>query len=68
MNLQAMKDTEALQRFRKSLGMTKRYKVNIRLLRVSAHQNVLGNELPHIAAQDMTKPGIRATNDLTAQI
>jgi hypothetical protein len=35
---------------------------------VLGHQNILGNELAHVAAQDTTKLGSKPTTDLTARI
>lgn len=64
----ATKDREALQGLIASFDEAERYKVNIRLLWVPAHQGVLGNELAHTAAQGMTNPGSRPTSDLTARI
>ncbi|KAG9656471.1 hypothetical protein KCV03_g9981, partial [Aureobasidium melanogenum] len=64
----ATKDREALQGLIASFDEAERYRVNIRLLWVPAHQGVLGNELAHTAAQGMTNPGSRPTSDLTARI
>jgi hypothetical protein len=38
------------------------------LMWVLGHQNILGNELAHVAAQDTTKLGSKPTTDLTARI
>jgi ribonuclease HI len=64
----ATKNREALQSVLESLEKAERYKVDIRLMWVPGHQDILENELAHVAAQNTTKLGSKPTNDRTARI